>query len=166
MADVTVTNGWQRLSNGFDVEFRHGIPIRLSDNGKALEIPAATLIDEITAVGGLDVELGEWLPGEDPNEHEARLTISSDQLEEVLRRLALSSAAVFFDRFHKPVDKDDVDWDTLEYVTDYRTALEYCGLAGSDTDKEAYRDAYLETMHQETRRLAQSAATPLTEPEE
>jgi len=165
MADVTVTNGWQRLSNGFDVEFRHGIPIRLSDNGKEPAIPAATLTDEITVLGGLLVAIGDWLPGEDPNEHEARLTVSSDQLEEVLRRLALSSAAVFFDRFHKPVDEDDVDWDTLEYVTDYRTALEYCGLEGSDADKEAYRDTYLKTMHQETRRLAQSIDTPLTEPE-
>ncbi|MGB5606845.1 MAG: hypothetical protein WBN51_10015 [Gammaproteobacteria bacterium] len=165
MAEVTVTNGWQRLANGFDVEFRHGIPVRLADNGKQLTIPVATLLDEITVLGGLRVELGEWLPGENPDEHEARLSISGDQLEEVLKRLALSSAAVFFDRFHKPVDKDDVDWDILEYVTDYRAALGHCRLEGSDADREAFRDAYLETMHQETRRLAQSPDMPLTEPE-
>ena len=52
MTDATVRNGWERLPNGFDVEFRHNIPTRLSDNGKGLTIPESILIEEITALGG------------------------------------------------------------------------------------------------------------------
>jgi hypothetical protein len=33
MATTATINGWQRLSNGIDVEFRHGVPYRVSDNG-------------------------------------------------------------------------------------------------------------------------------------
>jgi hypothetical protein len=79
--------------------------------------------------------------------------------------LALASAALFIDRFHKPVDASAVDWDRLEYLTDFREALDHCGLASDDIDKDAYRDDYLETMHRETQRLAQSTDTPLVEPE-
>jgi len=166
MTGITTKNGWERLANGFDVEFRHGIPVRLSDNGKQLTSPESTLIDEITALGGLRIRMGEWQPGAAANEHEAQLWVFSEQLEEVLGRLALASATVFIDRFGKPIDKDDVDWDTLEFVSDFRTALDYCGIEWGDVDKDSYLDGYLDTMHQETRRLAASQETPMVEPEE
>jgi hypothetical protein len=166
MSDITVKNGWERLSNGFDVEFRHGIPVRLSDNGKTLLIPASTLIEEITALGGLDIRLGDWQPGEGDSEREAQLWVSGEQLDEVLRRLALAAAAVFVDRYGKAIDRDDIDWDTLEYVNDFRTALHYCGLDADDVDQDSHRDSYLDTMHRETRRLAASPDTPPVEPEE
>jgi hypothetical protein len=165
MDEKTIVNGWQRLSNGFDVEFRHAIPTRISDNGNELSLPESTLVGEITALGELRVTLGEWLPGEKPGEHEARLTVSRDQLAEVLRRLALASAAVFVDRYHKTVDRDDIDWDTLEYDNDFRKALDHCGLEWNDVDKEAYRTGFVEAMHQETRRLAAAPEMPLVEPE-
>jgi hypothetical protein len=79
--------------------------------------------------------------------------------------LALSSAAMFIDRFHKPVDTGDVDWDRLEYLKDFREALDHCGLAWGDIDKDACLDGYLETMHRETQRLAQSTDSPMVEPE-
>jgi hypothetical protein len=72
---------------------------------------------------------------------------------------------MFIDRFHKPVDAGSVDWDRLEYLNDFRAALDHCGLDGDDIDNDAYRDDYVETMHRETRRLAQSTDSPLVEPE-
>jgi hypothetical protein len=166
MTDITTKNGWERLANGFDVEFRHGIPIRLADNGKDLTIPESALIDEITTLAGLRIHMGEWQPGETPDEHEAQLRVFGEQFEAVLGRLALAAATLFIDRFGKPVDQDDVDWDTLEFDSDFRTALDYCGLEWEDIDKDSYRDGYLATMHQETRRLAASREAPRVEPEE
>lgn len=165
MVNVTVENGWERLPSGFDVEFRHSIPVRVSDNGKGLTLPEPVLVEEITALGKLHVRLGEWMPVEQTDEHEARVFVSGKDFAEVLRRLALSSAAMFIDRFHKPVDAGSVDWDRLEYLQDFREALDHCGLAGEALDMDAYRDGYIETMHLETRRLAQSAVPPLVEPE-
>jgi hypothetical protein len=83
----------------------------------------------------------------------------------VLNRLALSAAVLFFDRYHKPVDSDDVDWDSLEYASDFRRALQYCGLDRDDVDRDACKADYLETMHIETRRLAATAESPRVEPE-
>ena len=165
MLNVTVQNGWERLPCGFDVEFRHSIPIKVSDNGKGMTIPESVLAKEITALGKLHVQLGEWKSDEQAEEHEARVIVSGKDFTEVLRRLALSSAAMFIDRFHKPVDAGDVDWDRLEYLKDFRAALDHCGLASDDLDKDAYLDDYIETMHRETQRLAQSTDTPLVEPE-
>ncbi len=165
MTDATVRNGWERLPNGFDVEFRHNIPTRLSDNGKRLTIPEATLIEEITALGGLHIKLADWEPGELPNEHETRLLVSSKELKEVLRRLALSSAVLFIDRFHKPVGSNDVDWDRLEFLNDFRKALNCCGLVWGDIDMNDYLDDYVETMHRETRRLSQLQDVPMIVPE-
>jgi hypothetical protein len=165
MVNVTVENGWERLPSGLDVEFRHGIPIKVSDNGKVLTIPESVLVDEIIALGKLQVQLGEWKPGENADEHEARVFVSGKDFTEVLRRLALASAAVFIDRFQKPVDASSVDWDRLEYHADLREALDHCGLASDEIDKDAYRDDYIEIMHRETRRLAQLTEPPLVEPE-
>lgn len=165
MDNVTIMNGWERLPSGFDVEFRRSIPIHVSDNGKGLTIPESVLVEEIIALGKLHVRLGEWKSAGHTGEREARVFVSGKEFAEVLRRLALSSAAVFIDRFHKPVDASDVDWDRLEYLKDYRTALDHCGLAWDDIDKDAHADAYVETMHRETRRLAQSADNPLVDPE-
>lgn len=166
MTDITRKNGWERLSNGFDVELRHGIPIRLSDNGKGLTVPESALTDEIMTLTGLGVRMGEWQPAATANEHEAQLRVSGDQLDEVLGRLALAAASMFIDRYGKPIDTDDVDWDTLEFDTDFRTALDYCGLEWGAVDKDSYRGGYLDSMHQETRRLAVSQETPPVEPEE
>ena len=165
MVNVMLQNGWERLPSGFDVEFRHSIPIKVSDNGKGLTIPESVLAEEITALGKLHVQLGEWKSDEQAEGHEARVIVSGKDFTEVLRRLALSSAAMFIDRFHKPVDAGDVDWDRLEYLRDFRAALDHCGLASDDLDKDAYLDDYIETMHRETQRLAQSTDTPLVEPE-
>jgi hypothetical protein len=160
-----ISNGWERLPSGFDVEFRHGVPVRVSDNGKGTPADAALLGAEIAALGGLRVVPGEWHSGETAGEHEARLVVADDQFAAVLERLALAAAELFFDRFHKPVDASDVDWDRLEYLRDFGAALEHCGLARGTVDEEAWRAAYLDTMHRETRRLALLKEPAQVEPE-
>jgi hypothetical protein len=165
MTKLTASNGWNRLSCGCDLELRHGVPIRLSSKGEAPEIPAATLSGEVTALTGLHVSLEEWLPGEEAGEVQARIRVTGEQLTEVLNRLALSAAALFFDRYHKPVDSDDVDWDTLEFANDFRRALDYCGLDWKEIDRDACKAGYLKTMHTETLRLAAATESPRVEPE-
>jgi len=165
MTNVTVMNGWERLPNGFDVEFRHSIPVRISDNGRGMTVPEAVLLEEVSALGKLHVSMGEWVSGERAGEHEACLYVSGGEFTEVLRRLAASSAALFVERYHKPLDESDVDWGRLEYLKDFEAALEICRLTESDADRDACLDDYIEVLHGETRRLAQSGELPLVEPE-
>jgi len=145
---------WQRLNNGFDVELNYDVPVKISDNGKAGEISPDTLIQEIRELTGFNVNLGEWGPGENSGEHEALLYVSHKQLDDVLRRLAIGSASVFVDRFHKAIDLHDVDWDSAEYTYDFNRALKYCNLNWSDVDKNAHYGAYAKAMHEESLRLA------------
>ena len=165
MHNASVINGWESLPNGFDVEFRHSIPVRISDNGHGLTVPEDVLLEEVSALGKLHVCLGAWESGDRAGEHEASLTVSGREFGEVLRRLAVSSAAQFVERYHKPVDASDVDWDRLEYLKDFRAALEFCGLAWGDVDMDACFDGYAEVMHRETCRLVQSGERPLVERE-
>jgi hypothetical protein len=158
-------NGWERLPNGFDVEFRHGIPVRISDNGRGMTVPEEVLLEEVTALGKLHVSLGDWEAGERAGEHEASLYVAGGEFTEVLRRLAASSAALFVERYHKAVDVNDVDWDRLEYLKDFETALECCRLSEGVVDRDSCFDDYLEVMHSESRRLAQSGDLPRVEPE-
>ena len=161
-----IRNGWERLSNGFDVEFRQSIPYRVSDNGRDLDIPDPVLLEEITALGKLHVQLGEWQAGERMHEREARLYVSSREFDKVLQRLARAAASVFVDRYHKVVDNSDTDWDRLEYLKDFHAALDCCGLNETDVNPDDYRRAYVEAMHAETRQLAESSEAPMVEPEQ
>jgi hypothetical protein len=165
MTNQTASNGWKRLPCGCDVELQHGIPVRLSSAGGVPDLPEPALSAEIAAQTGLRVSIGEWLPGEASGEVQARILVTGEQLREVLDRLALSAAALFFDRYHKPVDRDDVDWDTLEFANDFRRALEYCGLDWKDVARDTCKAHYLETMHKETRRLADAGESPRVVPE-
>lgn len=151
------THGWVRLPNGFDVHLEHGIPDRLSDNGKPHQTPLEEVAERIASESGLRVSIGQWSPGEAEGEMEAHLQVDGTQLPEVLQRLALASAALFVDRFNKPIDALDVDWDEAEYASDFNLARLCCGLEWADVDKDAHFQAYAETMHRETRRLSEHA---------
>jgi hypothetical protein len=165
MQNISIRNGWERLPNGFDVEFRSSIPVRISDNGRGMTVPEDVLLEEVSALGKLHVNLGAWEFGDSAGEHEAYLTVSGQEFAEVLRRLALASAALFVERYQKAVDDKDVDWDRLEYLKDYRAALEICGLAWGDVDMDACFDDYVVAMHRETRRLVQTGEVPQSVPE-
>lgn len=152
MVDESPRHHWVRLSNGCDVEMRHGIPMRVSDNGTAAA-DSNTLAHEIAQLSGFDVALGEWSPGEEAGESEAPVIIASKQFGQVLTHLARSSAVLFVDRFNKAIDADDVDWDRSEYGVDFETALQCCNLMRGDVDAGQFFSDYATTMHEETRRL-------------
>jgi len=165
MTDDTMQNGWVSLSNGFDVELTHGIPVRLSNNG--LDIPSddALLVDEVTKLSGLTVVISGWEDADEPGEQEARLCVDALQFEQVLRRLALASAALFVDRYHTPIDKESVDWDDAEYARDFNHAVECCCLDQGEMDRKEYFTIYVSQMHAETKRLIETGESPLVDNE-
>lgn len=160
MTEVTTQNGWVGLSNGFDVELHHGIPLRLSNNG--LDIPAddAQLVDEVTSLTQLTAVIAGWEASEEPGEQEARLCVDALQFEEILRRLALASAALFVDRYHTPIDRDSVDWDNAEYAKDFNHAVECCCLDQGEMERKEYFSIYVTLMHAETERLIATGESP------
>lgn len=165
MPDDTTRNGWIGLSNGFDVELQHGIPLRLSNNG--LDIPAddAMLVEEVARLSGLTVVAAGWEDSDEPGEQETRLCVDTLQFEEVLRRLALASAALFVDRYHTPIDMDSVDWDSAEYARDFNHAVECCCVDPAEIDRKAHFERYVTLMHTETLRLLDSGESPMVDAE-
>ena len=109
--------------------------------------------------------MGDWVSCGDTSEHEARLHVDGSQFSEVLRRLALSSAALYVDRFHKPVTPDSVDWDNAEFATDFNHAIEHCGLELDRVSMDKYFDTYVIAMHAETSRLVDAGISPMVEAE-
>ena len=165
MTENTTHNGWISLSNGFDVELLHGIPVRLSNNG--LDIPADDdqLVDEVTKLSGLTVVISGWEVADEPGEQEARLCVDALQFEEVLRKLALASAALFVDRYHTPIEQDSVDWDSAEYARDFNHAVECCCLDQGEMDRKEYFSIYVGLMHAETNRIIETGESPLLDAE-
>jgi hypothetical protein len=111
------------------------------------------------------VSLGDWEPGGLPGEHEARVFVSGREFTEVLRRLALASAALFVERYHKPISAWDVDWDRLEYIRDFNIAREICRLDSAAVDRDEYFGVYAGIMHRESHRLVQSGELRMVAPE-
>ena len=165
MTHDTMQNGWISLSNGFDVELLHGIPVRLSNNG--LDIPSddALLVDEVSSLSNLTVVISAWKDSDEPGEQEARLCVDALQFEQVLRRLALASAALFVERYHTPIDQDSVDWDNAEYARDFNHAVECCCLDQGEMERKQYFSIYVELMHAETKRLIDAGESPMVDAE-
>ena len=165
MTENTTQNGWISLSNGFDVELQHGIPVRLSNNG--LDIPADDdqLVDEVTKLSGLTVVISGWEDAAEPGEQEARLCVDALQFEAVLRKLALASAALFVDRYHTPIEQDSVDWDNAEYARDFNHAVECCCLDQGEMDRKEHFTIYVGLMHAETNRLIETGESPMLDTE-
>lgn len=139
-------HGWISLPSEGELLLEHGVPVavRVGDAGMA---DVERLIDEIAAVSGLDVTLGGWRPLEDAETKEAALHVDAGEIGEVLRRLAQASAETFFDRYRKPIETDDVDFDDEAYAYDFGFALEVCGLHWNQADQLALRGDYLRALH-------------------
>lgn len=165
MTDEKTQNGWISLSNGFDVEIQHGIPLRLSNNGLAIPADDALLVEEVSKLSGLTVVISGWEAAEEPGEQETGLCIDALQFEEVLRRLALASATMFVERYHTAIDQDSVDWDSAEYAKDFNHAVDCCCLDQGEMDRKAYFAAYARLMHAETKRLIESGESPMVDAE-
>ena len=165
MNEKTTTNGWVSLGNGFDLELQYGIPVRLSNNGRDIPDDETQLVEEVSRLAGLTVVVSGWGDADEPGEKETRLCVDALQFDEVLRRLALASAALFVDRYHTAIDKESVDWDSAEFARDFNHAVECCCLDPGDMDRSTHFSAYVDLMHAETRRLLDSGESPMVDSE-
>lgn len=155
-------NGWNRIASGLDVEVEHGVPVRISN--RKSHINKQSISDKVRALTGLTVSVGNWV-NITADEQESNVCIDKREFIEVLRRLALSSAALFVDRFHKPIDRSAVDWDNAEYNYDFNHALELCCIPYGTLNKDYYFENYIKAMHDESLRLIDEGVTPIVEAE-
>jgi hypothetical protein len=165
MAEDTSRSGWVRLSSGFDVELIQGIPMRLSNNGLDTMADDAQLVEEVAELTGLTVIIDGWVASSEPGEQEARLCVDVLEFGDVLQKLALTSAAVFVDHYHVPIDPDAVDWDSAEFARDFNRAAVHCCIDAGEMNRQDYFDDYVRTMHVETQRLVKDVITPIVDAE-
>lgn len=162
-------SGWSRIAPALDVEVVHGIPMRISstvsdNHKKPASLDVALVCERIQALTGLDTTVCDWI-SLSANEQEWSLCVDRNQFNEVLQRLALASAALYVDRYHKAVDDTAVDWDQAEFHTDFNRALDCCCLPRGTLNQNDYFEPYIETMHEETVRLVNAGSSPLVQAE-
>ena len=160
----TCHSGWFRIKSGLDVEFQHGVPVRISNTNTAHHINEQIISKKIHDLTGFTVSMHDRV-NLDSGEQEWAVCIDNKEFEEVLHRLALSSAAMFVDRFHKIIDGNAVDWDIAEYNYDFNHAVEHCCIPYGTTNKSDYFSDYIKTMHEESARLINEGVSPLVEAE-
>ena len=164
MSMNTCDSGWHRIDSGLDVEFQHGVPVRISNTAPSLNLDQQAVSKKIHELTGFTVSMHDWI-NVNAVEQEWSVCIDKKEFEEVLRRLALSSAAMFVDRFHKVIDSSAVDWDDAEYNYDFNRAVEHCCIPYGTINKNDYFSSYIKTMHDESARLINEGVSPLVEAE-
>lgn len=152
--DKEIIHGWVTLGPDVEVFLAHGVPTRIWVGGMP---EPALLVDAIRELTGLKVVLGAWEAGEEPGELEAALQVSPEYIGRLLEVLARASAETFYDRYRKPMDADDTDFDDEAYAQDFSSALEYCGLHWGDVDKDALAQPYLSALHRAAETVARVA---------
>lgn len=143
-------HGWISLPAEGDLYMEHGVPRQVRLNRDSwLMMKREQLVDEIADLSGLHVTLGEWEACEDFNdEMAATIQVNPRDITEVLNRLAHASAETFYDRYHKPIDESDTDFDTEACAQDFNIALQACHMKWDQLDKPAMRDCYRHALHQ------------------
>lgn len=164
MQSKATLTGWKRVTPALDVEVRHGIPVHVYCSDYVQPYHDRQITDRIHAVTGLAVSVhdGAKLSAK---EHEWSVCVDKNKFEEVLHRLALASAAIFVDRFHKPIDDSAVDWNAAEFSYDFNHAIEHCCIPIGTLDKQSYFDRYAKVMKNESVRLIDAGISPLVEAE-
>lgn len=157
-------DGWTRISPAVDVEIVHGIPVRVTYADGKHRLDESMLTDRIHELTGLTVSVQDWV-STSPDEQEWSVCVDRDDFPQVLHRLALASAALFVDRFHKAIDDGSVDWDREEFRAGFNHALEHCHIPWGELDRNAYMDDYLADMHNESNRLIKQGISPHIEAE-
>ena len=158
------TSGWSRVDSGIDVEIQHGVPVRVSNTDTKQHLSEKMISKQVHDLTGLKVSIQGWV-NINPDEQEWSVCVDKADFEEVLRRLALSSAAMFVDRHHKAIDRNAVDWDSAEYTYDFNHAIEHCCIPWGTLNKKDYFDQYVKAMHEESVRLINEGISPLVEAE-
>ncbi|MFV9616580.1 MAG: hypothetical protein ACNYZG_11530 [Gammaproteobacteria bacterium] len=157
-------SGWLRIDSGLDVECQHGIPVRISNTDTAHKLDETAISKKIHELTGFTVSMHDWI-NINAGEQQWSVCIDKTEFEEVLHCLALSSAAMFVDRFHKVIDASAVDWDEAEYNYDFNHAIEHCCIPYGTINKSDYFSNYIKTMHEESARLINEGVSPLVEAE-
>ena len=160
----TCHSGWRRIKPYLDVEFQHGIPVRISSIEPSRQLNKRAVSRKIHNLTGFTVSIQNW-KNVNTDEQEWSICIDKKEFNEVLRRLALSSAAMFVDRYHKVIDGNAVDWDDAEYNYDFNHAVEHCCIPYGTINKSNYFSDYIKTMHEESARLINEGVSPLVEAE-
>ena len=145
----TCHSGWSRLEPGLDVEFQHGIPVRISNTDTSRYLDQRTVSKKIHDLCGFTVSIHDWI-NINADEQEWSVCVDKKEFEEVLRRLALSFAAMFVDRYHRVIDGGAVDWDNAEYTYDFNHAVEHCCIPYGTINKSDYFSNYIKSMHEES----------------
>ena len=146
-------NGWVSLPTCGELYLEHGLPHRVWAADRAA-VDAERLSREITELTGLRVSLSAWEAAEDDEGIEAELKVSPADLNLVLLRLAGRAAETFVDRYQKPIDRDDSDYDAEAYAEAMQEALGLCGLRWGQVDTDALRKAYSLTLHRTSEEIA------------
>ena len=141
-------HGWISLPSEGELYLEHGVPreVRVAGRDPA---DVERIADEVSDIAGVRVTIGRWEADEEAGEMEAVVHVAAEDVSEVLQRLAHASAETFYDRYHKPMDSSDIDFDDEAYAQDMGFALEVCGLKWGQIDDRPLRHAYLRALHRE-----------------
>ncbi len=149
--------GWNRVASGLDFEVEHGVPVRISYTHADKLLSRQLITHKTHDLTGFTTSIDEWI-NITPDEQEWSICIDKTEFAEVLRRLALSSAAMYFDRYHKSIDRNAIDRDNKEFTYDFNHAIEHCCIPYGTLNKDYYFDDYLNIMHEESIRLSEESA--------
>lgn len=147
----SVRNGWYPLSATCELLYEHGVPRQLACEGDEVEADD-TLAACVQTDSGLEVTVGAWQTGEG-GQRLAALAVQRSGFDEVLARLARTSAATFFDRYVAAPSGKDEDFKVEAYASDFVSAMNCCGLVWDDVDKDAHEAAWRAVLEQESRKL-------------
>lgn len=164
MQPKSTQSGWKRITPALDIEVRHGVPVHVYCNDSVQPKNDQQIVDRIRKLTGLTVSVHDGI-NLSTNEHEWSVCVDKNEFDEVLHRLALASAAMFVDRFHKSIDNTSVDWNAAEFNYDYNHAVEHCCLPHGSLNKQSYYHRYVSVMQKESARLINAGISPLVEAE-
>jgi len=155
---------WHRVADGLDVELQQGIPTQLSKSNDSDTFAGEQIAEQVYQLTGLAISINNWIQVTS-GEQVSSICINKTQFKQVLDKLALASAALYVDRFHKAIDLSAVDWDNAQYTYDFNQAVERCCIPWGTLNKDNYYPDYIRAMHAESERLITEGISPLVEPE-
>lgn len=164
MQTSTSSSGWKRVSPTLDIEIQHGIPVHVYCKNTAQSYNNKQITSQVQTLTGLSVSIFD-ATNISTKAHEWTVCIDKNEFDEVLNRLAIASAAMYVDCFHKPIDNSAVDWNNAEFNYDFNHAVEHCCIAHGSINKENYYNHYINVMKQESKRLIDEGISPLVEAE-
>lgn len=145
-------HGWVTLPDG-EMYVDHGVPRQVRTDGETIA-DVERLVGAIADITGLHVTLGRWEMDEDAGDWTATIHVDAQDVAEVLKRLARASAETFYDRYRKPIDASDTDFDDEACAQDFNVALGVCGLRWDQLDERAMRVTYRRALHQAVDEIA------------